>query len=269
VFHVLAHVASGAHLPSSLFDPAYCAFAERHLGSPVTRALGSDIEVIGRLVTDHGALAALQALAWAFHDGEQAARVREKELASLSEGDVADAAWLDALHRGGPAMEVLRAAAELEAPSFARLPPVDSDGEDLTRALAEVAPCAPHLAVLRVATVRSLRLRGRVARGVIWVGAPGREPPLSVEHAAWQACHEATVDEVGVALASGGASERTVEHAALVLLALRASDHGRAAEHARWYATFGGRAPALDAAALPADVRAVVLRLLRSGSSDP
>jgi hypothetical protein len=217
--------------------------------------------VLGRVARDHEGLARLQALAWLFDDPAQAIQVRDRELSALTAADVADPARLSVARAGDAAMEVLRAACELERPFFERLPAREADRSGLSAALAERVPCAPRLATLQVACLRSLRLRGRVNRRVVWVGAPAAEPPLGVLYAVWQACHEATVAEVSTALPD--VAERRVEHAALVLLALRAAEHGRAAEHAVWYAAFGGRAPGLDPALLPARVRDVVVSLGR------
>ena len=45
---------------------------------------------------------------------------------------------------------------------------------------------APRLRNLGWRPVRALGIRGRVAAGEVWTGAPGDEPPLSLEHLGWQ-----------------------------------------------------------------------------------
>lgn len=253
VFHVLAHVEGTEALPSSVSDPAYRTFVETHLGPASERALGGDARVLGEVLRDHAELSRVQTLAGVFRDPEHAARARGRDLTRLVAGDVADESFLEAAKNGGAAMEVLRAAAELEAPYHSRLPPARTDLEAFDRALQARAVCAPLLTEFRVSCLRSLRVRGRVVPGHIWVGAPAADPPLTALHAAWQACHEATVAEVGAAAAGRNLAidERTVEHAALVLMTARAADNGLTADHDTWCATFGSGIPRRELAALP------------------
>src|SRR5581483_7174316 len=131
---------------------------------------------------------------------------------------------------GDPAVEVLRAAAELELPLLARLPPIAADLAALGRALDEVAAAAPLLPRCRVGVARALGRRGRVMGREIWVGA------APIEHAAWQAAHEATVAEVA---AHAAQDHDAVELAALALLAHRARASGLEAAHRAWLAHFG------------------------------
>ena len=136
---------------------------------------------------------------------------------------------------GDPAVEVLRAAAELELPLVARLPPVDVDLAALALALGEVARAAPLLPCCAVGVSRALRRRGRVMGREIWVG----EAP--VEHSAWQAAHEATVAEVveRARSAGEGTDHDRVERAAIALLARRAVEAGLTQGHRAWLAHFG------------------------------
>jgi hypothetical protein len=263
VFHVLAHVEATETLPSSVSDEAYRTFVEAHLGPASERALGGDARVLGDVLRDHAELSRVQTLAGVFRDAEHAARVRGRDLTMLMAEDVAEPVFLESAKNGGAAMEVLRAAAELEAPFHARLPPVRTDLEAFDRALQARAVCAPLLTQFRISCLRSLRLRGRVVPGHIWVGAPGVDPPLTALHAAWQACHEATVAEVGAAAARRGLAivERTVEHAAIVLLTVRAAENGLSADHDTWCATFGSRMPNRDIATLPNEAQQLLKEL--------
>jgi hypothetical protein len=263
VFHVLAHVEATAALPSSLFDPVYRDFVERHSGPASARALGDDARVLGEVLRDHSELSRVQSLAGVFLDPEHAARMRGRDLTMLVAEDLTDAVFLEPAKNGGAAMEILRAAAELEAPFHARLPAASTDLDALDRALQALAACAPTLQAFRVSCLRSLRLRGRVVPGNIWVGAPGLEPPLTALHAAWQACHEATVAEVGAGAAARrlALQERAVEHAAVVLLTARAAHNGLSDDHGTWCATFGAGLPRRELSALPDDARQLVREL--------
>jgi len=176
---------------------------------------------------------------------------------------VASAVFLEPVKGGGPTMEILRAAAELEAPFHARLPQPTTDLGALDRALQARIACAPVLSGFQVSCIRSLRQRGRIVPGHIWVGAPGHDPPLTALHAAWQACHEATVAEVGAGAVARGLTlaERAVEHAAIVLLAARAAANGLSADHDTWCATFGTGMPRRELAALPDEAQRLVTEL--------
>ena len=242
VFHVLAHVRPIGPFPSSLFDETYIAFAARHAGPPSNRALETDVATLARIVTSHESLARLQWVARLFEDPIAAQAVARCELSELRDHDVADAAALRALSGLWNAAEVLRAAAELEAPHYAKLPRVVADPE-LAAALERVSDAAPWLSGLRVECLRALRLRGRVFEAKIWVGVPCAELYVSAEHVAVQAGHEATVAEVGDAARAQGRrlGERDIEHDALVLFAERAARSGIAGAHASWWAELTGR----------------------------
>jgi hypothetical protein len=263
VFHVLAHVEGTRALPSSLFDPVYRDFVETHLGPAAARTLGDDARILGEAVRDHAELCRIQALAGVFRDPEHAARLRGRDLATLMAEDVAEPVFLEPATNGGAAMEILRAAAELEAPFHARLPAASTDLDALGRALQARLACAPALPGFQVSCIRSLRLRGRVVPGHVWVGAPGLEPPLTALHAAWQACHEATVAEVAAAAVARrlALGERAVEHAAVVLLTARAAQNGLSDDHETWCATFGGGLPRRESAALPDDAQELLKEL--------
>jgi hypothetical protein len=263
VFHVLAHVEGTEVLPSALSDRIYRDFAATHLGPASARALGGDARLLGELLRDHGELSRIQALAGVFRNAEHASRLRGRDLAMLVAEDLADPVFLGPVKNGGATMEILRAAAELEAPFHARLPPAAPDLDALDRAIQARIVCAPSLSAFRVFCLRSLRLRGRVVPGQIWVGAPALDPPLTALHAAWQACHEATVAEVGAAAVaqSRALDERAVEHAAVVLMAARAAGNGLSNDHGLWCSTFGSGLPSLEVAALPAEAQELVREL--------
>lgn len=240
VFHVLAHVSQGAHLPASVFDPVWVAFAERHLGPASERTLAEDALALGRLALDHRTLAEVGLLAWLFREPERAGRAATLGVGVLGADDVDAPELLGPLIRSGPAAELLLLAAELERPFFAKLPVIAPDWAALGRAFAEATGVAPELDRCSIAFVPSLRLRGRVRGSEIWVGTPTPELGLGLAHVVWQAAHEATVREVGLTVQ---ASERRIEHMAVVLLALRAERSGRAEPHSEWLAHFGANAP--------------------------
>ncbi|MBI4699710.1 MAG: hypothetical protein HY744_00860 [Deltaproteobacteria bacterium] len=241
VFHVLAHVEATAALPASLFDPFYVRFAARHLGPAAGRQLGEDAAVLGRVLVTHELLARAQLLAWLFAGGEQAGACAERDLAQLRPDEVADPSLLAPLAAAGPAVELLRCAAELERDAHGRLPPAELDPGPFAQALERTAAVAPLLADCGVMPLRALRLRGRVRGREIWVGLPSDEPGPELDHVVWQACHEATVLELGEQAGASGErlGARAVEHAAVVLLAARARDAGREHEHARWLGHLG------------------------------
>lgn len=242
VFHVLAHVRPAEVLPSSLFDETYIALAARYAGPASNRALETDAETLARVATSHESLARLQWVARLFDNPVSARAVARCDLSELRDDDVADAVALRALSRLWDAAEVLRAAAELEAPHHAKLPHCAIE-PSLTAALEHVSEAAPWLSRFRVECLRALRLRGRLFEARIWVGVPSPELSVSVEHVAVQAGHEATVAEVGDAARAQGRrlGERDVEHAALVLFAERAAQSGIAGAHASWWAELTGR----------------------------
>jgi hypothetical protein len=265
VFHVLAHVPSPT--PASLFDPAYVAFAARHIGAANARALGEDARVLARFATDHGRYTALQGLAWLFSSLEQEERHHDHELVALDGGGVADSTLLEELRALGPEVEVLRCGAELEAEAHARLPPITTDTAALAKALDHVGRAAPALVTFRIGLVRSLRLRGRVRANEIWVGAPSEEPGPELAHAAWQAAHEATVSELTQTRAADTRDDRPLERAALVLLAERAARAGLRSEHGTWFAHFGLPRTVLEPASLTDPWRDTVHALV-AGSRD-
>jgi hypothetical protein len=260
VFHVLAHVPSST--PASVYDPAYVQFAARHLGVPEARPLGEDVRALAAFATNHARYAALQGVAWLFSSIEEDERTRERDLSALGASDVADAALLGALRADGPAVEVLRCAAELEAEAHARLPELELERAPLEAALEGVGRAAPALAGYRIGIVRSLRLRGRVRNGEIWIGAAGAEPGPELFHVAWQAAHEATVDELVRTLETPSTDDRSLESAALVLLAARAAGAGLASEHAEWFSHFRLDRSVLALSSLPSPWRDRLLALL-------
>lgn len=249
VFHVLAHVSATAHLPASVFDSEYIAFVQRHVGPARERPLGQDAALLGTLLATHEQLARAQLIAWLFDSVEQVSGAAGGELAELQAAQVAAPELLPVLVRAGPAVEVLRCAAELELDALAELPPASYDAKRLQGGLESASVVAPGLSRSVVTPLRSLRLRGRVRGRVIWVGAPGPQPGPTLEHVIWQACHEATVGEVSRLAVDRdvGLAERAVERVAVVLLAERAVTAGRAAEHARWFSHFGAGAPSTAA----------------------
>jgi hypothetical protein len=244
VFHVLAHVRPAGPFASSLFDETYIAFAEKHAGPASGRALGADAEILSRAVTSHEVLARLQWVARLFGDPGAARAAAWSDLSELHDGDVADAAALRALADVSDAAEVLRAAAELEAPHHALLPSIPVEPA-LAAALERACDAAPRLAGFRVECLRALRLRGRLFESRIWAGVPSLELSVSVEHVAVQAAHEATVAEVAEAVRRQAVElgERAVEHVALVLFAERAARSTLCDAHARWWARLANVSP--------------------------
>jgi hypothetical protein len=235
VFHVLAHVEATAALPASVFDRAYVAWAARLLGPAADRSLGGDVEVLGRVLPTHDALARAQLLAFAFGDVDALDDVVDRDLDALSSAASTVPALLSAALEVGPALEVLRAACELEADAHASLPPPQLDAARLSIALEEMVPLAPKLAGCVIRPLRALRLRGRVVGEEIWCGIPSDIEGPSVEHVAWQVAHEATVLEVARD-APGPRTHAETEQLALVLLATRAARAGRAEAHSSWLA---------------------------------
>jgi len=252
-FHVLAHVIGPTRFPSSLHDPRYVSFVERHLGPASARPLGEDADALGRILTSHELVARAEWVAFLFADANAARSAAKRDLTELAETE-ANRDALRALSGIQPVAEALRAAAELEAPHHARLPSVELDTESLRASLLRVRSAAPRLATLRVACLRSLSRHGRVVPPWIYVGAPSDALAVTAEGAAMQAGHEATVVEVGEAALARTVplGERDVEHAALVVLAERAARVALQDEHGRWWTALG--LPAL------ADVRALLGR---------
>jgi hypothetical protein len=146
----------------------------------------------------------------------------------------------------------LRCAVALERPHYEQLPTALGDEVELRDELSALISVAPRLSNTRVDCVRALCRRGRVWKAWIWVGLPGSEVGPSVEHAAWQAAHEATVSEVQDAAAreQNPCTERETELVALVLLAERARRTHKTHAHLRW----------LNTLALPEGLRAAAGR---------
>jgi len=229
--HVLAHAGATVRLAPSLVDARYVAWAAAAL--PEARPLAEDARAIGALATTHDALVTAQMVAWLFRTKERARAVGERALAELRADDVDAPEVLDAAQ--GEAAELVWCAALLEDEAHGRLPPIAIDDARVAAAIDAITPIAPELARCEVSVLPALRLRGRVFGPHVWVGAPCAELDVDVDHVAWQAAHEATVREVSLRSAL---PFDALERAALDLLAARARDAGRAAEHAAWRARF-------------------------------
>jgi hypothetical protein len=230
VFHVLAHVEAPGLAPSC-HNPAWIEWAAVRFGLSTTRSLAEDLEVIRRAATTHDALASVQALAWVFDSARACKRVTERELAMLGREDVASFDALTIALAAGPVAEVLRAASELELPILGEaesIPPGQLD--TVGHALDALVDAAPSLGRFEIAIARPLGLRGRTLGSSIVVGLPGIGCP-DAEHAAWQAAHEATVNELALLRSSSFAE---LERRALALLRSRARAAGLADAHRRW-----------------------------------
>jgi hypothetical protein len=241
VFHVLAHVAAGAHLAPSLHDARYVQQAAAHLGPAHQRPLAEDARALGALLRDHDSMARAQHLAWLFRSTEEALAAGASPLASLRPEQVARPALLDGLRHD--AAELLFCAALLEHDPWSALPSLDLScgtsvhGGSMDRAIRALIPAAPGLAGARVAGLRALGLRGRVAFGEIWVGVPGWGEATE-ERCAWQAAHEATVQEVERRWPAEASSHEVREAWAVELLRRRAEALGLAEAHGRWLSSF-------------------------------
>lgn len=233
-FHVLAHVAGTRQLPASAHSEAYVKWAQGLLGDPERRTLAEDTRLLAGAFPTHEALANVQALARLFGSVDRLLEIGARPLSELSPSDVDDAASLAHLQGLGAAGELAFCAMTLELVYFLQLPAPPPAPLELLESLLELVPLAPRLSSAKVGCVRSLHLRGRVWGDEIWVGHPGAEVAPSLEHAAWQAAHEATVVEVAAQQPELG--EREVEHMALTRLARAAQTRGKQAEHQRWLA---------------------------------
>jgi hypothetical protein len=253
VYHVLAHVQGSAHLPASVYDATYVAWAQRHLGPASRRNLGRDLELLARSLSTHESLAAAQLLAFLFADVAQLQRAEACDLALLEEHHMSAPSLRPAVLSAGVGAELLRAACELELAAHLTLPPVSLEIGSFSRAIEAQHAVAPWLRRSAVVPVRSLRLRGRVVRSVIWVGAPESCDGPSLEHVAWQASHEATVMEVSTHFAHR-LDHDVLEHTAIVLLARRAERAARAHAHRQWLSHLDGGVGFLDR---PLDARVV------------
>lgn len=234
-FHVLAHVEGTRQLPASAHSPEYVAWARSKLGDPARRTLAEDASMLAGAFPTHAALARAHAVARVFQSVERVLAVGARPLAELEPPDVDDPAALVRAQQLGAPGELLFCAMTLEVVYFLQLPAPPAAPIELLEALLELEPLAPGLAAARVACLRSLHLRGRVWGDEIWVGHPDAEVAPTLEHAAWQAAHEATV--VAVAKREPSLSERETERVALSELASAAQAHGKQAEHRRWLAT--------------------------------
>lgn len=265
VFHVLAHVRSAA--PASVYDPAWVAFVAGH--SSRHRTLHEDVALLEAASMSHDTLAEVQLLAWLFESTERTVSIAELPLEELRPSQVDAPEVLGQLVRSRhrAAIEVLRAAAELEAETFARLPPARHDGGAIARAFAHASRAAPWMSVCRIEHVRPLRLRGRVRERRVWIGLPCAELGPSAEHVAFQAAHEATVTEISerARASSVRVSYLPLEQSALFVLRERAARVGLAEQHARWLAHFGALPPFEREAIAPALVR-IVDEALRPGA---
>lgn len=254
---MLAHVHETAHLPASVYDAAYVRFIAEHAVPVAHRTLDEDVVLLARALPDHASLARAQLVALLFDDVERAAERATSDLHELPIGEQ----LVDALRPITHAVELLRCAALLEQPTLEQLPPVTSDEAALRRALGRVVPASPTLVGYTLVPLRSLRLRGRLIGDEIWVGAPSDDLALTAEHVAWQAAHEATVGEIATRAAA--AEERSIEHAAVVLLAERANERGLTEAHQHWLAHFGEVPPPRREALSPA-LRALIDELRSS-----
>lgn len=232
VFHVLAHVPAPGQ--ATCFSPVYCTWIAKRIGPPPPE-LVEDAQVLAEIARNApmGSFASAQALAWAFASPEKVAELVDRPLAQIRREEAADASALAIARSAAETAEVLRAAAELEAP---RLPAIQAAREDAVEAaLLRVTAAAPMLGRCIVALTPALGLRGRVHGERIFVGIPGIAE-ARVDHVAWQAAHEATVRETGDELQ------------ALALLRSRARRAGLGDEHGVWLAhlDLSGRGPIPD-----------------------
>jgi hypothetical protein len=231
-FHVFAHVAETAALPASVASPRYVAWCQRLLGDASERTLAEDARLLARAFAAHAELAAVQPLAKLYGTLERLGQAGERSLAELSPDDVDDRRVLQHLQGLGPGAELAFCALLLELPAFARLPAPPAPPEALLERLKRLQAVAPGLAAARIGCVRSLDLRGRAWGDEIWVGHPAAEIGPSIEHAAWQAAHEATV--VAVSRERPSLAERAVEAEAVQRLARSAAAAGEQAGHGAW-----------------------------------
>jgi hypothetical protein len=230
VFHVLAHL-DATTLPASVHRPEYIRYVETQLGPASNRALGQDVNVLRPLIGTHTRYAQLQLLAWLYPDVQSALADADRDLSELASSPVTHA-LLSALQALGPAAELLRCAALLEAPHFAELQPLAFDPEALQVELRQAVRAAPWLRNYPVQRVDSLTRHGRVYGRQIWVGTPHRAVAVEADHVAWQAAHEATVNEVR--LKQPSKPEREVEGEAIALLQSQAARAGLQTAHSRW-----------------------------------
>lgn len=251
VLHVLAHVQSLSRFPAALWDPAYAAFVAGATGPACERALGQDVEVLGRVIGSHEQLARLHLLACLFETPEQALASATIDLAQLTAQEGAEPRVLAALAECGPVAEVLRSAALLEVDAWRSLPDAAFPEAETSDAFDAMRGLAPRLGEFRLCVSRALGFRGRVLAGEIWLGIPGVPGGPTAAHVAWQGAHEACVAEVAER-ARAVLGEREVEHVALVLLSDRARFAERVSAHQNWLSTMSGLPPLAAHALTPA-----------------
>jgi len=232
-FHVFAHVGDTRQLPASVHSPEYVTWARAELGDPEQRTLAEDARLLGDAFPTHAALAEVQGLARLFGSLERVEAVGARPLAELAASDVDDAKALSHLRGLGAPGELAFCAFMLELIHFVQLPTPPPAPPELATLLISLVPVAPGLQESRVGCVRSLHLRGRVWGTEIWVGHPGAKVAPTLEHAAWQAAHEATVVAIGTRRPELG--EREVEAAAAAELTRAAFAHGMQDAHRRWF----------------------------------
>jgi hypothetical protein len=231
-FHVFAHVTDTSTLPASVASLRYVTWCQSLLGAATERTLAEDARLLARELRTHAALAAVQPLAKLYSTLERLSQAGERPLAELLPGDVDDPRALQYLQSLGAGAELSFCALLLELPAFSLLPAPPAPPESLLERLTHLAGLAPGLAGARIGCIRSLDLRGRAWGDEIWVGHPAAEIGPSVEHAAWQAAHEATV--VAVSRERPSLSERAVEAEAVQRLARQATAAGEQAGHGAW-----------------------------------
>jgi hypothetical protein len=231
-FHVFAHVSDTAHLPASVSSQRYVAWCRALLGDASERTLAEDARHLAAEFRTHAALAAVQPLAKLYATIERLSQVGERSLADLEPADVDDPRALSHLQALGGGAELAFCALLLELPAFSRLPPPPPPPPRLLDRVASLVPVAPSLSEARIGCVRSLYLRGRAWGEELWLGHPGAEIAPSVEHAAWQAAHEATV--VAVSRERPALVERAVEAEAMQRLTGSAAAIGEQLAHAAW-----------------------------------
>jgi hypothetical protein len=231
-FHVFAHVAATSPLPASVFSRGYVAWSESVLGSASARPLADDARFLAVEFSSHTALASVQSLAKLYRTTHRLSQAGARSLAELSADDVDEPRALRHLQGLGAGAELAFCALLLELPAFARLPLPPPVPEALGKRIASLVRVAPGLEQARLGCVRSLHLRGRAWGDEIWVGHPGAEIAPSIEHAAWQAAHEATV--VAVSREQPGLAERTVEAEAVQRLTRHAAAAGEQDGHRAW-----------------------------------
>jgi hypothetical protein len=231
-FHVFAHVTETRALPASVFSERYVAWCQGVLGDARERTLADDARLLAREFPSHAALAAVQSLAKLYRTTEGLSRAGTRSLAELADEDVDDPRILVHLRGLGAGAELAFCALLLELPSFVRLAAPPAVPLAFRERVASLVALAPGLERAQIGCVRSLDLRGRAWGDEIWVGHPAAEIAPSIEHAAWQAAHEATV--VAVSREQPALGERAVEAVAVERLTLLAEAAGERAGHAEW-----------------------------------